>query len=91
MEIKRGLVSQARSACASSAQACWAITAPVRNSIRVLRPEVDQHRNVVVLDMRRKAFGRSWKRPPGEDRLVAAVAFRLVVVLVLRTRFTLLQ
>ena len=41
-----------------------------------LRPEVDQHWNVVALDVDFEAFGRDRNRPPIEKSLVALAAFR---------------
>src|SRR3984893_17465024 len=46
-----------------------------------LRPEVDQHRNVVALDVGCEAFGRGGNRLSGEQRLMAMAAFRLARVL----------
>src|ERR1700738_48997 len=45
-----------------------------------LRPEVDHHRDVVSLDVGRKALGRDWSWPPREQRVVGGAAFWLVGV-----------
>src|SRR5690242_4872227 len=49
-----------------------------------LRPEVDQHRDIVALDMGCEAFGRGGNRLSGEQRLMAMAAFCLARVLFVR-------
>ena len=46
-----------------------------------LRPEVDQHRNVVALDVGFEALCRGRNRPAGKESLVALAAFCLARVL----------